>query len=127
MHIAGANEGSCQNRLWKVSFKVRREGIGTYLLQEVRDMILPITIEIIKKGKWYIAKAVELDFVSQGRTLEEAKKNLLEVTEIQFEEMKKLGTLNEYLEECGYKVENTDQKYPELISVEKSKVYVECL
>ena len=29
-------------------------------------------------------------------------KNLLEVIEIQFEEMSRMGTLDEYLEECGY-------------------------
>jgi len=31
---------------------------------------------------------------------------LLEVVEIQFEEMTEMGTLDEYLEECGYKLEN---------------------
>ena len=91
---------------------------------EEKDMILPITIEIIKKEQWYIAKAVELDFVSQGRTLEEAKKNLLEVIEIQFEEMKNLGTLSDYLEECGYKVDNTKREYPALIGLERTEVFV---
>ncbi len=37
-----------------------------------------------------------MDFVSQGRTPEEVKKNLFEVIEIQFEEMQKLGTLKSY-------------------------------
>ncbi len=89
-------------------------------------MKLPITIEIIKKGKWYVAKAIELDFVSQGRTPEEAKKNLFEVINIQFEEMKKLGTLDEYLEECGYKIKNDEQVYPEFIGLERAEVSVEC-
>ena len=48
-------------------------------------MVIPVTIEIIKKDKWYVAKAVELDFITQGKTVEEAKKNLLELIEIQFE------------------------------------------
>jgi len=61
-------------------------------------MYLPITIEIIKKDRWYIARAVELDFISQGKTPEEAKKNLYEVIDIQFEEMKKMETLKEYFE-----------------------------
>ncbi len=34
-----------------------------------------LTIEIWQSGKWYIAKAPELDFVSQGSTPEEAKKS----------------------------------------------------
>ncbi len=69
-------------------------------------MELKITIETWAKGSWYIAKCVELDFVSQGRNPEEAKRNLLEVVDIQFEEMNEMGTLDEYLQECGYKLEN---------------------
>ncbi len=65
-------------------------------------MKLDITIEIRKKGQWYIARCPELDFISQGRNQAEAKQNLLEVIEIQFEEMKETGTLDEYLSECGY-------------------------
>ncbi len=69
-------------------------------------MKLKMTIETWAKGSWYIAKCPELDFVSQGKSPEQAKRNLLEVIEIQFEEMKELGTLDEYLYECGYKLEN---------------------
>ena len=69
-------------------------------------MNLRMTIETWEKGSWYIAKCPELDFVSQGKTPEEAKRNLIEAVEIQFEEMKEIGTLDEYLQECGYKLEN---------------------
>jgi len=62
-------------------------------------MRFQITIEVWKKGKWFIAKASELDFVSQGKTFEEAKRNLLEVIKIQFREMREMGTLEEYLSE----------------------------
>lgn len=65
-------------------------------------MKLHLTIQIWRKKDWFLAKCPELDFVSQGRTREEAQKNLLEVIEIQFEEMSRMGTLNEYLDECGY-------------------------
>ena len=54
------------------------------------------------QGKWYFANCPELDFVSQGRTSEEAKKNLLEVIEIQFEEMRSTGTVEDYLAEYGF-------------------------
>ena len=89
-------------------------------------MIIPITIEIVKKGMWYIARAVELDFVTQGRTADEAKKNLFEVIEIQFEEMNKLGTLEDYLKECGYEIDEKMKVYPELIALEKTEVPVQC-
>ena len=55
-------------------------------------MDINITIEVWQKGKWFIAKCPELDFISQGKTREEAKKNLLEVIQIQFEEMSQIGT-----------------------------------
>ena len=60
-------------------------------------MELDVSIEIWKKGTYYLAKCPELDFISQGRTVEEARRNLFEVIEIQFEEMADMGTLNEYL------------------------------
>jgi len=39
-------------------------------------MRLQLTIEILKKGDWYLARTSELDFISQGRTPDEAKKNI---------------------------------------------------
>ena len=83
-------------------------------------MELSVSIEIWKKGKYYLAKCPELDFISQGRTVEEARHNLFEVIEIQFEEMADMGTLNEYLAECGY-VRQQEFFVPqiEMIGIEK--------
>jgi predicted RNase H-like HicB family nuclease len=60
------------------------------------------TIELWEKEKWFLAKIPELDFLAQGRTREEAKSNLQEVVKIQFAEMREMGTLEEYLAECGF-------------------------
>ena len=88
-------------------------------------MEINITIEVWKKGKWFIAKCPELDFISQGATRDEAKKNLLEVIQIQFEEMDKIGTLNEYLAECGYeKYNGVIVPKVEMIGFEKYTVQV---
>ena len=54
-------------------------------------MDLKVTIEIWQKVRWYVARCPELDFVSQGATQTEARHNLLEVIQIQFEEMTALG------------------------------------
>jgi predicted RNase H-like HicB family nuclease len=72
-----------------------------------------------------LARAPELDFISQGRTPEEARKNLLEVISIQFEEMKNMGTLEEYLHECWFKAKG-DELSPqiEIIGFEKSAISV---
>ena len=69
-------------------------------------MDINITIEVWQKGEWFIAKCPELDFISQGKTREEAKKNHLEVIQIQFEEMSQINALDEYLTECGYEKQN---------------------
>ena len=60
------------------------------------------TIEFWKEGTLYIAHAPELDMLAQGKTMEEARRNLLEVIEIQVEEMQQLGSLEEFLKETGF-------------------------
>jgi len=40
------------------------------------------TASIVKEGKWFVARAVELGVASQGRTIEDAKKNLREAVEL---------------------------------------------
>ena len=47
---------------------------------------LRITEEIWKEGNMYVAYCPELDVVSCGKGVEEARKNLLEVIDIQLEE-----------------------------------------
>ena len=88
-------------------------------------MKLKMTMEIWEKPDWFIAKCPELDIVAQGLTIEEAKDNLNEVIQLQFEEMLEMGTLEEFLEECGYKVEN-DMAIPssEMVGYEKRALQV---
>ena len=88
-------------------------------------MQLRLSIQIWQKGSWLLAKCPELDFVSQGRTREEAQKNLMEVIEIQFEEMSRMGTLEEYLEECGYDlIEGVAVPRSEMVGFEKLDMQV---
>ena len=88
-------------------------------------MQLKTTIEICQKGRWFVAKCPELDFVSQGETTEEAKRNLLEVIQIQLEEMTTLGTLDDYLLECGYvREKGSFTSQSEMVGFEKSAVQV---
>ena len=54
-------------------------------------MELNITIEVWQKKSWFVAKCPELDFISQGKTRDEAKKNLLELIRIQLEEKAETG------------------------------------
>lgn len=45
------------------------------------------TIVIIKEGKWFVARSVELGVTSQGRTVEEVQKNVKEAIELYLEDM----------------------------------------
>ena len=47
---------------------------------------LVITEEIWKEGNMYVAYCPAIDVVSCGKDIEEARKNLLEVIEIELEE-----------------------------------------
>ena len=68
-------------------------------------MQLQATLEIWKKGNWYIASCPQLDFVTQGTTAEEARGNLIELIDIQFEQMRETGVLEDYLTESGFEKE----------------------
>lgn len=47
-----------------------------------------ISTAIIKKeGKWFVARSLELSVTSQGKTIEEAKKNLKEAVILYLENM----------------------------------------
>lgn len=88
-------------------------------------MELNISIAIWQREDWFIAKCPELDFVSQGHTPNEARENLLELIQIQFAEMAEMGTLDEYLAECGY-VRNANPLGPkvEMVGFEKRSIQV---
>jgi predicted RNase H-like HicB family nuclease len=86
-----------------------------------------ITIEFWREDRLYLARSPELDMVAQGNSLEEAKKNLLEVIEIQFEGMKELGTVDEFLLEAGYNKSKDGivESEKEIIGFDKSFVVLE--
>jgi len=47
---------------------------------------LEFSAVITKDGKWYVALCPELDVASQGKSIEEALKNLKEAVELYFED-----------------------------------------
>jgi len=52
-------------------------------------MTYKFTTIINKEGKWYVARCLELEVVSQGKTIEESKKNLQEAVELYLEDQPK--------------------------------------
>ena len=45
------------------------------------------TAIIRREGKWFVARSLELGVTTQGKTIEEAKKNLREAVELYLEDM----------------------------------------
>jgi len=56
-----------------------------------------------REGDWYIAHCPPLDLTTQGKTLAEAKKNLIEASELFIISCLERGTLDQALKELGFK------------------------
>lgn len=69
-----------------------------------------------------MARTSELDVASQGETLEEAKRHLIEAVEAFVEEAQRMGTLTDILEESGYARTSDGWKVPDLLAQERAKV-----
>lgn len=65
-------------------------------------MRLRLTEELWKEGNMYVSYCPELDISSCGESVDQAKRNLMEVILINLEEAQKMGTLNGLLEEAGF-------------------------
>jgi predicted RNase H-like HicB family nuclease len=65
-------------------------------------MKIKVTEEIWKEGNMYVSYCPELDIASCGESIEESKKNLKEVISINFVECRKMGTLDELLQDAGF-------------------------
>lgn len=63
------------------------------------------TAIIQKEGKWFVSRSVELGVVSQGKTIEEARKNLQEAIEL-------------YLEDVPRSKQNLSKELPLVTSIE---------
>ena len=70
-------------------------------------MKIRLTEEIWKEGNMYVSYCPELDIASCGEDVHQAKKNLLETITINIEETKKLGTFEQFIEDCGLEKINT--------------------
>lgn len=46
-----------------------------------------LTAAVTREGNWYVARCLEVEVASQGRTLEDALANLKEALELYFEDI----------------------------------------
>lgn len=77
---------------------------------------LPLTVKVIyepdAKGSEYVACSPEFEVASCGATVEEARKNLKEAIEIVIESCAEEGTLDEFLEDVGFRPEKKGWRLP---------------
>jgi predicted RNase H-like HicB family nuclease len=67
-----------------------------------------------RSGDWYIARCSSLDITTQGRTAAEARRNLVEASELFLISCLERGTLDQALRELGFtKVQKTIARRPE--------------
>jgi len=71
-------------------------------------MKLKLTEEIWKEGNMYVSYCPELDIASCGEDVQQAKTNLYEAILITMEETREMGTLQDFLEECGIELSERD-------------------
>lgn len=80
---------------------------------------IAFTIHIFKEGGSYVAYTPELDLSSCGGTADEARKNIWDAVQGFLETSEEMGTLNEVLEEGGYRREGEKWLSPEFISLDR--------
>ena len=82
------------------------------------------TTHIFKEGETYVAYALALDVSSCGATDEEARRNIRDAVRGFLAASAKMGTMNEILEEAGYRQDGESWQAPEFVSVDRLAVSV---
>lgn len=82
-------------------------------------MEIQFTTRIFKEGRAYVAHAVELGVSSCAGSVDRAIRNLKEAVRLFLEEAEKMGTLEQILEEAGYRKGKQKFAPPNVISVQR--------
>jgi len=80
---------------------------------------IQFTTRVFKEGRTFVAHALELDLSSCGGTKDKAVQNLKEAVRLFLEEAEKMGTLDQILEEAGYKRTGRKIASPKPISMQR--------
>jgi predicted RNase H-like HicB family nuclease len=85
-------------------------------------MEINFNTQVWKEGRMYVSYAKELEVCSCGRTIKEAKKNLIRAVECFLETAEEMGTLDQILVEAGFLKKKKVWKAPDIISTEKTSI-----
>ncbi|KAF3884575.1 MULTISPECIES: hypothetical protein [Nostocales] len=87
-------------------------------------MYVNYTVQIWKEDSQFVAHAIPLDVMSSGQTPEAARIALDEAVHLFLVTAASMGTLEEILEETGYKLQDGNWVSPDLVAIEKHFVTV---
>lgn len=76
------------------------------------------TVHIFKEGETYVAYVPELDVSSCGTTPDQARRNIQDAVRGFLEASDEIGTLQEILEEAGYRHEGNSWRPPEFVALD---------
>ena len=83
-----------------------------------------LSFAILKEGNRYIAFSPALDLSTSGSTEKDARKRFVEAAQLFFEETAEAGTLEQALQELGWKKGKSNWNPPVIISQETQTVMV---
>ncbi len=84
------------------------------------DKNVEFTVEVWKEGETFVSYIPQLDLASCGETIDDARKNIREAAVLFFEEIKKMGTLKQVLDEAGFELDEKKRGHaPEMVAYER--------
>lgn len=83
---------------------------------------ISFTVHLFKEGEVFVAHVPELDLSSCGDTAEVARRNIRDAVVGFLRTSERMGTLNEILEEAGYRLEGERWMPPEFVSLDRLTV-----
>ncbi|MBI4166301.1 MAG: hypothetical protein HY508_11270 [Acidobacteria bacterium] len=87
-------------------------------------MTIDYTTQIWREGNQYVAHAMPLDVMSSGPTPEAARASLSEAVRVFLITAADIGTLDEVLDEAGYRFVDGRWTSPDWIAIEKQSAAV---
>lgn len=86
---------------------------------KLRD--IQLNSEVWREGNMYVSYIPQLDLSSCGKTVDEAKKNINKATKLFIREARKMGTLEDILEEAGFTFDKS-WNAPEMVAFERMQL-----
>jgi predicted RNase H-like HicB family nuclease len=82
-------------------------------------MKIEYTVQIWNEGDQFVAHAMPLDVMSSGKTPDQARKALDEAVHLFLSTAEEMGTIEELLDEAGYRAEHGSWISPSWVAWEK--------